>query len=79
MKNCKVYVRSFPDAKVQYMRDYKKPSMRDEPDNFITHFGTNDLKWEVSSKSIAESIVDLEISLKAKSNNRQQTDNPLLN
>ena len=44
MKNCKVYVRSFPDAKVQHMRDYKKPSMRDEPDNFITHFGTNDLK-----------------------------------
>ena len=55
------------------MHDYKKPSMRDKPDNFITHFGTNDLKWEVSSKSIAESIVDLEISLKAKSNNRQQT------
>ena len=44
MKNCKVYVRSFPNAKVQYMRDYKKPSMRDEPDNFTTHFGTNDLK-----------------------------------
>ena len=44
MKNCEVYVRSFPNAKVQYMRDYKKPSMRDEPDNFITHFGTNDLK-----------------------------------
>ena len=42
MKNCKVYVRSVPFAKVQCMNDYKKPSMRDEPDHFIAHVGTND-------------------------------------
>ena len=42
-KNCKVYVRSFPGAKVQCMDDYKKPSMRDKPDHFIIHVGTNDL------------------------------------
>ena len=32
--------------------------------NFIKHVGTNDLNSEVSSKSIAESIVDLAMSLK---------------
>ena len=43
MKNCKVLVRSFPGAKVSSMDDYKKPSMRDEPDHLIIHVETNDL------------------------------------
>ena len=68
IKNCKVYVRSFHGAKVQCMEDYKKPSIRDEPDHFIVHVGTNDLNSEVSSKSIVESIVDLAMSLKTESN-----------
>ena len=33
IKNCKVYVRSFAGAKVQCMNDYKKASIRDEPDH----------------------------------------------
>ena len=44
IKNCKVHVRSFPGEKVQYMDDYKKPSIRDKPEHFIIHVGTNDLK-----------------------------------
>ena len=85
IKNCKVYVRSFPGAKVQCMEDYKKPSIRDEPDHFIVHVGTNDLNSEVSSKSIVESIVDLAMSLKTESNDVSvsnivlRTDNSLLN
>ena len=43
MKNCKVYVQSVPGAKVHCINDYKKPSMRGEPDYFIAHVGTNDL------------------------------------
>ena len=84
-KNCKVYVRSFPAAKVQCMNDYKKPSVRDKPDHFIIHVGTNDLNSEVSPKSIAESIVDLAMSLKTESNDvtvsniTLRTDNSLLN
>ena len=50
------------------MDDCKKPSIRDEPDHFIVHVGTNDLNSEVSSNSIAESIVDLAVSLKTESN-----------
>ena len=59
--------------------------MIDEPDHFIVHVGTNDLNSEVSSKSIAESIVDLAMSLKTVSNDVSvsnivlRTDNPLLN
>ena len=68
IKNCKVYLRSFPGAKVQCMDNYKKPSIRNEPDHFIVHVGTNDLNSEVPSKSIPESIVDLTMSLKTDSN-----------
>ena len=85
IKNCKVYVQSFPGAKVQCMDNYKKPSIRDELDHLIIHVGTNDLNLEVSSKSIAELIVDLAMSLKTESNNVSvssiilRTDNSLLN
>ena len=84
-KNCKVYEWSFPGAKVQCMDDYKKLSIRDEPDHFIVHVGTNDLNSEVSSKSIAESIVYLTMTLKTESNNVSvsnivlRTDNSLSN
>ena len=84
-KNCKVYEWSFPGAKVQCMDDCKKLSIRDEPDHFIVHVGTNDLNSEVSSKSIAESIVYLTMTLKTESNNVSvsnivlRTDNSLSN
>ena len=84
IKTCKVYGQSFPGAKVQCMDDYKKPSVRDKPDNFIVHVGT-DLNSEESPKSIAESIVDLAMSLKTESNDVcvsniiLRTDNSLLN
>ena len=67
------------------MDDYKKPLIRDEPDNFIIHVGINYLNSEVSSKSIAESLVDLAMSLKTESNDVSvsnivlRTDNSLLN
>ena len=67
------------------MDDCKKPSIRDEPDHFIVHVGTNDLNSEVSSNSIAESIVDLAVSLKTESNDasvsniKLRTDNSFLN
>ena len=43
-------------------------AIKDQPDHFIVHIGTNDLNSKVSSKSIAESIVDLTMSLKTESN-----------
>ena len=41
MKNCNVYIPSFPCAKVQCMNDCKKPSI-------MMHIGTTDLNSEVS-------------------------------
>ena len=49
------------------MEDYKKPSIRDAPNHFIVHVGTNNLNSKVSSKSIAESI-DLAMSRKTEPN-----------
>ena len=40
----KVYVRSFPSAKVKRMNDYVKPCIRENnPDHVIIHLGTNEL------------------------------------
>ena len=53
--------------KVQCVDSYKKSLIRDKSDHFIIHVGTNDLNSEISSKSIAELIVDLPMSLKTES------------
>ena len=68
IRNCKVYVQSFPGAKVHCVDNYKKSLIRDKLDHFIIHVGTNDLNSEISSKSIAKLIVDLPMSLKTESN-----------
>ena len=44
------------------MDDHKKPSIRDKPDHFIVYVETKDVNSKVSSKSIAESIVDIAMS-----------------
>ena len=51
------------------MEDYKRPSMRDEPDQFNLHVGTYDLNSELSSESTAELIVKLAMLLKTELNN----------
>ena len=41
--NCKIYVKTFSRAMVSCKEDYMKPSLRNPPNNFILHVGTNDL------------------------------------
>ena len=41
--DCKIYVKSFSGATVSCMEDYMKPSIRNSPEHFILHVGTNDL------------------------------------
>ena len=60
----KVYVRNFPGAKKRCMEDYLMPSLRENPDNFILHVGTNDLNSQRSPELIAKSIAHLVASLK---------------
>ena len=57
--NCKVYVKHFSGAKTKCMKDYIKPSQRENSDHYILHVGTNDLSLDRSPELIAKSIIDL--------------------
>ena len=49
------------------MKGHMKPSLRENPDHFILHVGTNGLNTERLSELIAKSFVDLVTTLKGKS------------
>ena len=63
LQNANVYVRHFSGAKVRCMKDYLKPSLRENPDHFVLHVGTNDLDCDRSPDLTAKSIVDVASSL----------------
>ena len=65
--NCKVYVKHFSGAKTKCMKDYIKPSQRENSDHYILHVGTNDLCLDRSPELIAKSIIDLALALKSES------------
>ena len=65
--NCKVYVKHFSGAKTKCMKDYIKPSQREDSDHYILLVGTNDLCLDRSPELIAKSIIDLAFSLKSES------------
>ena len=65
--NCKVYVKRFSGAKTKCMKDYIKPSQRENSDHYILHVGTNDLCLDRSPELIAKSIIDLALTLKSES------------
>ena len=65
--NCKVYVKHFSGANTKCMKDYIKPSQRENPDHYILHVGTNDLCLDRSPELIAKSIIDLALTLKSES------------
>ena len=46
------------------MKDYLKPSLRENPDHFVLHVGTNHLDSHRSPDLIAKSIVDVASNLK---------------
>ena len=66
-KNHKIYVRSFPAAKVRCMKDYAKPSIREnDPDHVILHLGTNELNSELLPERIAKSVSDVAKNIKSE-------------
>ena len=65
--NCKVYVKHFSRAKTKCMKDYIKPSQRENSDHYILHVGTNDLCLDRSPELIAKPIIDLALTLKNES------------
>ena len=65
-----VKVRSFSSAKTRCMHDHVKPTIRDfNPEHIILHVGTNDLNSEKTASQIANSIIELALSLKNETNN----------
>ena len=53
-------MRQFSGSKVSCLKDYVKPSIRENnPDHIILHVGTNDVLSEKIPQVIAQSIVDL--------------------
>ena len=48
-------------------KGYMKPSLRENPDHFILHVGTNDLNTEISPELIAKSIVHLATTFEVNS------------
>ena len=60
----KFLFKKFSGATVSCMEDYMKPSLRNPPDHFILHVGTNDLSSVKSPHEIAESIMNLACQLK---------------
>ena len=66
--NYKIYVKTFSEATVSCVEDYMKPSLKNSPDHFILHVGTNDLSSEKFSMEIAESVINLACRLKNEIN-----------
>ena len=64
LQNGNVYVKHFSGAKVRCMKDYLKPSLRENPDHFVLYFGTYDLDSDRSLDLNEKLIVDVPSSLK---------------
>ena len=64
LHNANVCVTYFSGDKVRCMKDCLKPSLREIPNHFVLHFGTNDLDSDRSLDLIAKSTVDVVSSLK---------------
>ena len=73
MKRCmkpneRIYIKSFPGAKVRDLVDYSVPSRRHSPDLFILEGGTNDLPTIKSPEEITNEIIELATDLKTTEN-----------
>jgi len=54
-----IVVKSFSGATTECMHDYVKPSIKQKPDRFIIHVGTNDLKSANRASKISKRIISL--------------------
>ena len=65
--NFKFSIKSFFGAKIKDTNDYIKPALREDPNHFILHIGTNDItNASKSDKLIAEEILELALKFKSK-------------
>lgn len=57
-----MYVKHLPGARIKCMKDYLKPSLREDADDFILHAGVNNLNKERQPELIAKLIIDQPIT-----------------
>ena len=67
-KNERLYIKSFSGATTTDMEDYMKPSLKYHPDTILFHIGTNNLRSDDSSTTIAENILNLAKEAKTEDN-----------
>ena len=60
-------MKRFSGAKTKCIKDYIKPSQRENWDHYILHVGTNDLCLDRPPELIAKSIIDLALTWKRES------------
>ena len=58
---CKIYVKHFAGANTICMKHYMQPSLRNTPNHFILHVGTNDPDSDKTAKNIANTCNVTEI------------------
>ena len=64
----KIHVKSFSGSTVADLTHYVKPSIAYQPDLFIIHGGSNDLRSEKTTIQIAEEIINLASDIKTPNN-----------
>ena len=64
---CKFIIKSFYGSKIKDTNDYIKPALRDDPNHFILHIGTNDItNTSKSEELIAAEILEPALKLKSE-------------
>ena len=56
IENCRVYVKGFPGAKTECMKDYAQPTTRENPDHILIHIGTNGLPTRRQPDAILKTL-----------------------
>ena len=64
LKNANLYVWHCAGAKVRFMEDHIRPTLREKLNHIVLHVGTNDLVSDRQPNLIAKSIVDVASSIK---------------
>ena len=64
----KIYVKSFSGATIADLTHHVKPSVSYNPDLFIIHGGSNDLRSKKSPDEIAQDVINLATDIKTQDN-----------
>ena len=64
----KIVVKHFSGSTTEDMMTYTKPPLKDNPDRFIIHMGTNDLISDQDPETIGRNIIEIVNNSKTDTN-----------